>query len=901
MPLPKERLKGDSWTSRFAAARAALPAPGARDNARPAYSTRVIEVYDGSQAGELGIRPGDMAIAIDDRPILGIRSFGDLRTQGRQTLRLWSPDKGVTTLDIKPGPLGVRMQETWLPDVAYRQSGERDPKWDDLVLVAAATWDKDEFLAETALARAAQAGYRGWLTPALMARLCEVNGRHREALDFGWFAKDRIPPEQARPLFVGIVSSALLCGQIEWAVKQIDEWKAYDILLLSWDPSEVRRRLQAAGAGDGSLPTPCQAAAHLPWSDLETLDESGDCITGHLHPDGESTFEIAVGRYSQIFLGPALHNPALAVDFHFAATPPENKDKPAHGRFRLVDVAGGAEEELASLDVYPMSKVQVIAPGYPLLEMNGGSLLRDDSVRVEIAIRGPWCEMRMNGRQVFLGTVPHRPDRSVACGLELHAVTGTFTRLTWTEIEPAPPAPKASAPLAAEETALRVPSAPSDPTLAWYHESMVGGYLRQGRRSATWDQAAVEALAGAARLFRAPAELADAWDVFAASRKAVEAGCDDPLVVYVHSWMHQIFVDFYGHAVTRWQRLAAQGMEKMDYAPVWRCMALATAAGNGIGSRLVERRDKAKTFLAKALALLPAALADRRTPNAYLLTILKQLIKTGQVTDGSPLPMLDRLHAMAEASRPGSAVGPALKGDVYVEYAWEARGSGWASEVTEEGWKRFRERLRTAADAYGEAWKREPDDPAAPTGMLQVALGHDKVREQVAEWFGRAIKADRENIDACHYLMCFLRPRWHGDFNLLLAFGQRCFEMGVEEPSRPALMLMRVKAQEAVIEDLTRSAKEGAAELTKGAYWKRPEVWAEIRDTFAQILKGYPDSVYYRSSYALFAGKCGQWAVSREQFNKLGDRLGVAVFGGVHAAYGARREAELKAGGAGVK
>src|SRR5262245_43970923 len=55
------------------------------------------------------------------------------------------------------------------------------------------------------------------------------------------------------------------------------------------------------------------------------------------------------------------------------------------------------------------------------------------------------------------------------------------------------------------------------------------------------------------------------------------------------------------------------------------------------------------------------------------------------------------LHAKAWCeARKDSALARLVRGTHYMHWAWEARGSGWANSVSEDGWKLFRERLGLA-------------------------------------------------------------------------------------------------------------------------------------------------------------------------------------------------------------
>ena len=51
-----------------------------------------------------------------------------------------------------------------------------------------------------------------------------------------------------------------------------------------------------------------------------------------------------------------------------------------------------------------------------------------------------------------------------------------------------------------------------------------------------------------------------------------------------------------------------------------------------------------------------------------------------------------------EAAFPESPIRPVAEPSAWIDYAWQARGSGWARTVTDEGWQRFAERLATSVD-----------------------------------------------------------------------------------------------------------------------------------------------------------------------------------------------------------
>src|SRR5205823_788244 len=72
--------------------------------------------------------------------------------------------------------------------------------------------------------------------------------------------------------------------------------------------------------------------------------------------------------------------------------------------------------------------------------------------------------------------------------------------------------------------------------LEWNRQTLGAAYEKAGKKDARWDKPAREALDLAARMFAVyddpvvlPAE------VHAAAKKAVDAGCDDPMILYLYA------------------------------------------------------------------------------------------------------------------------------------------------------------------------------------------------------------------------------------------------------------------------------------------------------------------------------------------------------------------------------
>ena len=53
----------------------------------------------------------------------------------------------------------------------------------------------------------------------------------------------------------------------------------------------------------------------------------------------------------------------------------------------------------------------------------------------------------------------------------------------------------------------------------------------------------------------------------------------------------------------------------------------------------------------------------------------------------------DTLQNVLKDQKVDESVQLLIEGTFYIDYAWEARGIGFSNDVSEEGWKLFKERL----------------------------------------------------------------------------------------------------------------------------------------------------------------------------------------------------------------
>jgi hypothetical protein len=123
-------------------------------------------------------------------------------------------------------------------------------------------------------------------------------------------------------------------------------------------------------------------------------------------------------------------------------------------------------------------------------------------------------------------------------------------------------------------------------------------------------------------------------------------------------------------------------------------------------------------------------------------------------------------------ARPQSGSARVMAASILISWAWDARGSGWANTVTQEGWRLFEERITKAAAALSRAETLGLACPELYRNYLTVAqaLGWD--RERYEEIFAKAMK-----VEPGYYPFYFakanqLLPRWHGAPGEMEAFAK---------------------------------------------------------------------------------------------------------------------------------
>ncbi|MGD0090971.1 MAG: hypothetical protein ABSE73_13720 [Planctomycetota bacterium] len=869
--------------------------PALEKDKRPAFAQRILEVVEGLPAHAQGVKPGDLLTTLNGSLVRGNDGLDPFRSSGVDRLGIWSKDQGLRELSFEAGPIGITFEEQWIPELSYLRGPDRNAAWDAAMVAAAYYHTRDRLATEAALAHAMQTGCKSPLVAAL--RLCSAseNGEHAAA------ARERgnlagLSEDCKRPVLFALYRSLVLDGELEAAEELHRQHPQCNLRPLGWNADAIlalRQAAQQAGAepDDGRVKSVAQDYS----AKLECFDPNSAYMQETLRRAGQVSCRLASDKavYSQF--GPLLENPCLGATFRFQ--PVEAKDKqPVTIELMLGDVWGGRDQYKVTVLCFEDGGVSLWADGYPTLGFHNQTLLNPGDNRVEVFANSPWLQVWLNGRRLFRGYLPPG-KRKMFGGIFLKGGNTVIKQVVYADlaaIEPRTP-PAVDSRQGPAET-FSIPERPQDKRLAWFYDMTVASYLKCGRRNPRWDKDALEAVWLAARWWAHARPRVEGDDILRACKAAAEQGCDDPLVLLLHGDTLLVVGERTTGVIGNAYRRAAEGITDSAYPPLVRFAVLSQAIRYHWASRLKPVQEAALARSKLACSLIPAIVADKDADAEFVRRIFVNAtdLPKENLPGFSRLEQFERTYAALLKAAPDGALAATVRGCFYIKYAWEARGSGWASTVSPEGWRLFGERLTVAAESLRKAASSDPGNSIALSHLITVAMAQGLPREDMEDYFEKSVRANPHDLEPYDRKLTYLRPRWLGSAEEVYRFGSECFEKAQRDAAAdPSLVKMLVAAHNSLADDAGGgNASHAARESLAKQYWRQPEVWRDILKVYEFLLLRCPRSRRYKTEYASYAVTCGQWGVANRLLKELGDDVATAVFGGPAGAYKTRQLVE---------
>ncbi len=392
--------------------------------------------------------------------------------------------------------------------------------------------------------------------------------------------------------------------------------------------------------------------------------------------------------------------------------------------------------------------------------------------------------------------------------------------------------------------------------LAFHRETRIGAYKELGRRNPKWDADVLEYLELIARQatdsdvpdFYRPAEPASEQRIQELGEKLMQAGCNDPQVLFAYA-AHLPTKD----AATRTKStdLLRTALAEMNARKYPRSRSLAATI---YLARLTTDRNEAAELAGNVYERLPLLCSgpmsgiERRTYLANAWSLLKNR--------NQQRSLVDAINKLPDAD---PWIKDVATGRLHIALAWDSRGNGPANTVTEEGWKAFHFNLQEARDALTRAWKLHPELPEAPQEMIAVAMGDGKkLNEDKLDWFDHALKAQVDYLPAYNAMVQASLPRWGGSYDEIMKLADAC----VAKPRYDTLVPWQYAYAVRIIgEDM---GKPWAPLAKKEIY----EKCVEVADQYATRL-GSPRGDSFRSFHAAAAMATQRFAEGRKVLEEL--------------------------------
>ena len=391
-----------------------------------------------------------------------------------------------------------------------------------------------------------------------------------------------------------------------------------------------------------------------------------------------------------------------------------------------------------------------------------------------------------------------------------------------------------------------------------YEATTLDAYKKIGSRNPKWDASAIHALQIYARDICDPEVVAGTtnYRVMADEfKKAVAAGCDDPLVRYADARLADREVD-----ANPFLRLASyhdtvEGLKAHPY-PAIRQAFMYARAGQYAFNNSAGRSDRAERMLEMCAIKLAEAIKERADRDEIYQV---SGILLGTTGPNGRKNLFDFLQArFAFSGLTNNPVALVVEARFFVLWGWDARGNSSADTVTTEGWRLFEQRLAEARNDLQRAWDADPSDAEACAQMIEACAATGQPSEI---WFQRGKEAD----PACYAVYAtranYLQDRWGGSDEALLQFARDCVAEGNWVERVPFIL-------------------SGAYDMLGWEVAERPRAWAEMQSVYEHYLQLFPGNNAVRSAYCHRAVGAKQWDFAGKLLDQMGDLVVPGMFSG---------------------
>jgi hypothetical protein len=205
---------------------------------------------------------------------------------------------------------------------------------------------------------------------------------------------------------------------------------------------------------------------------------------------------------------------------------------------------------------------------------------------------------------------------------------------------------------------------------------------------------------------------------------------------------------------------------------------------------------------------------------------------------------------------PDSATAHVALAETYLNYAWAARGGGYADSVSESGWKLFGKRVALAESTLVEAAKLKEKCPYWYEAMQQVALAQGWQKEQARELLDQAAAFEPTYYHFYREYANFLLPKWHGEEGETQAFAEE-ISARLGDPDG-SIVYFEIASLLACQCDAERDSLAGMS-------------WPRVKQGYADLQRLYGTSDLKMNRFAYMSYVAGDKSSANDTFAMLGD------------------------------
>lgn len=223
------------------------------------------------------------------------------------------------------------------------------------------------------------------------------------------------------------------------------------------------------------------------------------------------------------------------------------------------------------------------------------------------------------------------------------------------------------------------------------------------------------------------------------------------------------------------------------------------------------------------------------------------------------LPDYEAIHAFInewKTYNPNSNIPDILEARAHRAHAWDVRGNGYSSYVSEEQHQGFQIYLEKSWHAIERAEQKGPMDSELCAVQIELAFAHLKNKAKAKEYFRKCIEIEPGYVHSYYMMRSYLQPIWYGSNREL----QRFIEKSADDTRTlygDGLYALLVSAH-------TFNTSKIFA-VNGGPY-----SWPRVKAGFQHIFKRYGESSYIWHSY----GYCAMLAEDYDTFAQILKEIG---------------------------